>query len=97
VSRTTKGTKGPGYTYWGRRPGRDLDPGRRSKTRTHRVERRRADEQVRDAYEEMTRRSVCRWCRRALPFDDEGRLPEHTDGTTSARCFGSGDAFHHRP
>jgi hypothetical protein len=41
MSRTKKGAKGPGYEYWGKRPG-PRDPGRYSKTQTHRAERRAA-------------------------------------------------------
>jgi hypothetical protein len=39
MSRTKTGAKGPGHEYWGRRPG-PRDPGRFSKTITHRCERR---------------------------------------------------------
>lgn len=38
MSRTRKGTKGPGHEYWGRRPG-GRHPCRDTKTRTHRIER----------------------------------------------------------
>ena len=38
MSRTKKGQKAPGYEYWGKRPG-PRDPGKYSKTRTHRLER----------------------------------------------------------
>lgn len=41
MSRSKKGSKGPGYEYWSRRPG-NFDgpkPGRESKKVTHRLER----------------------------------------------------------
>ncbi len=40
MSRTKKGTKGPGYEYWSRRPAKGcVDPGKSNKTITHRLER----------------------------------------------------------
>ena len=40
MSRTKKGSKGPGYEYWSRRPAKGAtDPGKASKTITHRLER----------------------------------------------------------
>ena len=40
MSRTKKGAKGPGYEYWSRRPAKGcVDPGKRNKTVTHRLER----------------------------------------------------------
>ena len=41
MARTTKGVKGPGYEYWGKRPG-PREPGKLTKKLTHRIERRRA-------------------------------------------------------
>jgi hypothetical protein len=44
MSRSRKGQKGPGYEYWGRRANGEgkwlRDPGRATKTQTHRRERR---------------------------------------------------------
>lgn len=53
MSRTVKGRKGPGYEYWGRRRPPMGQPGRWTKTLTHRLERRveakqQIEEQVRD-------------------------------------------------
>lgn len=42
MSRTRKGTKTPGYEYWGKRPGGAMPPGRISKKITHKAERRQA-------------------------------------------------------
>jgi hypothetical protein len=44
MSRTRKGSKGPGYEYWGRRPAKMKfpSPGKETKKITHRQE--RADE-----------------------------------------------------
>ncbi len=42
MSRTKKGKKGPGYEYWGKRPisaSHGAVPGRFTKTRTHKIER----------------------------------------------------------
>jgi len=43
MSRTIKGKKGAGYEYWGRRDSKQYapDPGRSTKTITHRRERRK--------------------------------------------------------
>jgi len=42
MSRTIKGKKGAGYEYWGRRDsGGSREPGRSTKTITHRRERRK--------------------------------------------------------
>lgn len=40
MSRSIKGSKGPGHEYWGRRSNDYRSPGRFSKTQTHRQERR---------------------------------------------------------
>lgn len=47
----SKGHKGPGHEYWGRRSaigfGKNLrEPGRFTKTETHRAERRQAKEEI---------------------------------------------------
>jgi hypothetical protein len=40
MSRTKKGSKGPGYEYWSRRPSKGITaPGKETKTITHRLER----------------------------------------------------------
>lgn len=40
MSRSKKGSKGPGYEYWSKRPGESgATPGEFSKNRTHRLER----------------------------------------------------------
>jgi len=41
MSRTNKGSKGPGYEYWGRRPTKGTAPpaGKLTKKTTHRIER----------------------------------------------------------
>lgn len=41
MSRTKKGSKGPGYEYWSRRPGNANGgiPGKLTKRRTHKAER----------------------------------------------------------
>jgi len=40
MSRTKKGAKGPGYEYWSRRPAKGcVDPGKKNKVVTHRLER----------------------------------------------------------
>lgn len=45
MSRTKKGKKGPGYEYWSRR-GEFRQPGRWSKVRTHREERREGKQET---------------------------------------------------
>ena len=44
MSRSSKGSKGPGFDYWTPRPGNESGgrPGRVAKTHTHRVERQQA-------------------------------------------------------
>lgn len=39
MSRTKKGSKGPGHEYWSKRPTPISDPGKDAKKRTHRMER----------------------------------------------------------
>lgn len=39
MSRTRKGSKGPGYEYWSRRPLCGEAPGKKTKRKTHRIER----------------------------------------------------------
>ena len=47
MSHTKKGSKGPGYEYWSRRPAKGAtDPGKASKTITHRLERAAAKREI---------------------------------------------------
>lgn len=46
MSRTKKGTKPPGYEYWGKRPLSVVSPSKFVKTRTHRIERLKAKEEI---------------------------------------------------
>ena len=47
MSRTNNGAKGAGYEYWSRRPAKGcVDPGKRNKTITHRLERAAAKRQL---------------------------------------------------
>lgn len=39
MSRTRKGSKGPGYEYWSGRPGDGWHPGKEAKRTTHQIER----------------------------------------------------------
>lgn len=59
MSRTNKGSKGCGYEYWGRRPGKSTVPGKDTKRFTHRIERQ-------EGKQEATR---CAHCGALLPFD----------------------------
>ena len=49
MSRTRKGSKGPGHEFWSPRPPNQhgASPDRRTKTQTHRTERRVAKHQLR--------------------------------------------------
>ena len=56
MSRTEKGSKGPGYDYGAARPGNngyENPPGRYSKTRTHRLERLEARADTEERLEEF--------------------------------------------
>lgn len=57
MSRSNRGSKGPGYEYWASRwhPGGEL-PGRFTKQKTHRFERRNAKEELRRTPEEAVKR-----------------------------------------
>jgi hypothetical protein len=56
MSRSVKGAKGPGYEYWGSRlPKHGMCPGRYTKKRTHRHERRQGKAQVNERTEESRR------------------------------------------
>jgi hypothetical protein len=47
MSRTKKGAKGPGYEHWSRRPAKGcVEPGKKNKTITHRLERVAAKRQL---------------------------------------------------
>lgn len=47
MSRTTKGAKGPGYEYWSRRPSKGcVEPGKKNKVITHRLERAAAERKL---------------------------------------------------
>lgn len=48
MSRSKKGSKGPGYEYWSKRPGSMAVPGEFSKNRTHRLERLEAKKAARN-------------------------------------------------
>jgi hypothetical protein len=52
MSRTEKRKKGPGFEYWGKRPGKDTIPGRASKTATHRLERLEAKKKIKEQLDE---------------------------------------------
>jgi hypothetical protein len=56
MSRTRKGSKGPGYEYWGKRPGTlkgwCYSPGKKAKKLTHRAERREGKKIVEDSKDE---------------------------------------------
>jgi hypothetical protein len=53
MSRTERGSKGPGYEYWSRRhPNSPMEPGKDSKRKTHRYERRQANDEIRDYEDE---------------------------------------------
>jgi hypothetical protein len=53
VSRTQRGSKRPGYEYWGRRPCSGFNPSKEHKTITHQIERAREKELVQDEIKEM--------------------------------------------
>jgi hypothetical protein len=57
MSRTIHGSKGPGYEYWASRWRRyGEQPGRFTKTKTHRFERRHGKEDIRRTPEEAIKR-----------------------------------------
>lgn len=47
MSKTIRGQKGSGYEYWSKRPGKDGPPGKDTKRRTHRAERREGNDRKR--------------------------------------------------
>jgi hypothetical protein len=53
VSRTRKGTKGPGHEYWSRRPCNGFNYSKEHKTITHQIERAREKKLVQDEIKEM--------------------------------------------
>ena len=53
MSRTRKGSKGPGYEFWSKRPGKGrMSSGPYAKLLTHRAERQEGKEEVRKADQE---------------------------------------------
>ncbi len=52
MSRTKKGSKGPGYEYWSKRPLSGSSPGKETKKKTHRIERARSKKLTRKESEE---------------------------------------------
>lgn len=52
MSRTKKGSKGPGYEYWGRRPCNGYNPSKENKRLTHQIERARAKQDLRKPKED---------------------------------------------
>ncbi len=53
MSRTRKGSKRPGYEYWGRRPCSGWNPGKESKMITRQIERAQEKEGLRDEIKEI--------------------------------------------
>jgi len=52
MSRTKKGSKGPGYEFWSRRPNKGRDPGKDTKKNTHRLERKAGKQEAQDGQKE---------------------------------------------
>ena len=48
MSRTRKGSKGPGYEYWSKRPMAGMNPGAETKRMTHKLERIEAKDQIKE-------------------------------------------------
>lgn len=48
MSRTKKGNKPPGYDYWSKRPLSGSSPSKFIKTKTHRIERQKAKEEIQE-------------------------------------------------
>lgn len=55
MSRSKKGSKGPGYEYWAKRPGNKGGgiPGRFSKKRTHKMERQCGKREVKEQEKDL--------------------------------------------
>ena len=53
MSRTNRGEKGGGHEYWSRRYPWYLNPGKKSKRLTKRLERRQAKKEIRDEQEDQ--------------------------------------------
>jgi len=53
MSRTRKGSKGPGHELWGKRRGAGFDPGRSSKRVIHGLERADEKELIRKEIEDL--------------------------------------------
>ncbi len=54
MSRSQKGSKGPGYEYWSRRPMAGMNPGAETKRLTHKLERLEAKDEIKEQIEENT-------------------------------------------
>jgi hypothetical protein len=46
MSRSVRGSKGPGYDYWSRRPSKGTTPSKENKTKTVRLERKIAKKEL---------------------------------------------------
>jgi len=53
MSRTRRGSRGPGYEYWSRRPCSGWNPGRETKMISHQIERAREKATLHDEIKEM--------------------------------------------
>ena len=53
MSRTRRGSKGPGYEYWGRRPCSGWNPSKETKVIAHQIERAREKELIHEAIKEL--------------------------------------------
>ncbi len=70
MSRTKKGSKPPGFDYWGKRPCNGLPPGATTKKLTHHIERIRGKAEIQDNYAELETE------RGELPDSPELRKPK---------------------
>ncbi len=64
MSRTRRGSKGPGYDYWSPRPFSDAPIGKFTKKRTNKAERKQADEDIEMGFREINAnlREPCPCC-----------------------------------
>ncbi len=53
MSRSIKGSKGPGYEYWSKRPMAGMKPGAETKRMTHKLERLEAKDNIQDELTDM--------------------------------------------
>lgn len=58
MSRSHKGSKGPGYEYWSKRPCAGLTPGAETKRMTHKLERLEAKEEISNIIKEIIREEI---------------------------------------